>query len=57
MSVCVASVLYGLEWPEDAEEAYELCPGEACLRSFGCLVVRFFFFGVFWCKCYKYHII
>ena len=41
---CVSTAL-GLEWPNDVID--EVCPGESCLRSFGCLVVSFFFFFFF----------
>ena len=36
---CVAYYIYGLDWPENAEEVYELCPGKASLRSFANLLV------------------
>ena len=38
---CLADV-YGLEWPEGLEETLKICPGDSCLRSFGCFVVSYF---------------
>ena len=29
----------GLLWPQESEKAFEACPGEPCLRSYGCLIV------------------
>ena len=46
---CLAEFL-GYVYPDDLETVIELCPGEACLRSYGCLIVcpfLFFFFSLF----------